>query len=198
MFLSIYFNISRGDPKLDVPSYLHYTKNKLIPPLLILPKRGWILYDQRPKKPPKKYLKGGHGYDPYLSDEMQAIFFARGPAFKRGVTMEPFESVNVYPLLAHLLGIKPKPNNGSLSVFKHILKDFPYEEIELPGRYPRVSYAMLFIGIFILLILLMGFAYYCLTHTYRRCCRRKRTNYSRVSKMLINDLDYDDEEEDEF
>ena len=124
MFLSIYFNISRGDPKLDVPSYLHYTKNKLIPPLLILPKRGWILYDQRPKKPPKKYLKGGHGYDPYLSDEMQAIFFARGPAFKRGVTMEPFESVNVYPLLAHLLGIKPKPNNGSLSVFKHVLKEW--------------------------------------------------------------------------
>ena len=185
------------------PKYLHYTKNELIPPILILPSPGWILADQKlnttvDEKVINKIEHGTHGYDPYASKEMQTIFFASGPAFKRGVTMEPFESVNVYPLLAHLLGIKPKPNNGSLSVFKHILKDFPYEEIELPGRYPRVSYAMLFIGIFILLILLMGFAYYCLTHTYRRCCRRKRTNYSRVSKMLINDLDYDDEEEDEF
>ena len=140
MFLSIYFNISRGDPKLDVPSYLHYTKNKLIPPLLILPKRGWILYDQRPKKPPKKYLKGGHGYDPYLSDEMQAIFFARGPAFKRGVTMEPFESVNVYPLLAHLLGIKPKQNNGSLSVFKHILKEWSTSLDEIDNIHFPVGY----------------------------------------------------------
>ena len=81
------------------------------------------MYDQRPTKKTNKtrILKGGHGYDPSESKEMQAIFYARGPAFKKGATIEPFESVNVYPLLAHLLGIKPRPNNGSLSIFEHIL-----------------------------------------------------------------------------
>ena len=111
------------------PKYLHYTKNELIPPILILPSPGWILADQKlnttvDEKVINKIEHGTHGYDPYASKEMQTIFFARGPAFKRGVTMEPFESVNVYPLLAHLLGIKPKPNNGSLSVFKHVLKEW--------------------------------------------------------------------------
>ena len=103
------FLISRGDRdnKLAVPPHLHYTNNQLIPPILILPNPGWILYDQRPKEALKRFLVGGHGYDPFASKEMHAIFFARGPAFKKGVTMKPFESVNIYPLLAHLLGIKP-------------------------------------------------------------------------------------------
>ena len=185
---------------MQFPNYLHYTKSKLIPPILILPNPGWILADERSNTTEdigNKTEHGTHGYDPFDFKEMQTIFFARGPAFKRGVTMEPFESVNVYPLLAHLLGIKPRPNNGSLSVFKYILKEFPHEEIELSGKYSKSSYAMLFVGVFILFIFLMGSTYCCLANSYRRCCRRKRTNYSRVSKMIIDDLD-SDEEEDEF
>jgi hypothetical protein len=54
---------------------------------------------------------------------MHPIFIARGPAFKKKYVASPFESVNVYSLLCHLLDISPRPNNGSLDNIKHILSD---------------------------------------------------------------------------
>ena len=173
----------------------------MIPPILVLPNPGWILLDE-----PRNITINGtlsnsehstHGYDPINCQDMRTIFYARGPAFKKGVTVEPFDSVNVYPLLAHLLGVKPRPNNGSLFVFKHILKDWdPNDEIELPGRYSKVTYGMIFIGGIILAILGMGLLYYLLTHAYRRCClcfKKSHTNYARVSKMHFEDLNDEDQ-----
>ena len=58
---------------------------------------------------------------------MSTIFYAHGPAFRKGVTLKVFESVNIVPLLAHLLGIIPEPNNGSLSVFKDVLESYKTE-----------------------------------------------------------------------
>jgi len=52
---------------------------------------------------------------------MHPIFIAHGPAFKKAYKAEPFQSVDLYPLLCHLLDIKPRPNNGSLEAIKHIL-----------------------------------------------------------------------------
>ena len=52
---------------------------------------------------------------------MHPIFIAHGPAFKKGYKSEPFESVDLYPLLCHLLDIEPRPNNGSLEAIEHIL-----------------------------------------------------------------------------
>ena len=37
--------------------------------------------------------------------------------------MDPFETVNYYPLMCHLLDISPSPNNGSLDLVRHLLKD---------------------------------------------------------------------------
>ena len=42
------------------------------------------------------------------------IFFARGPAFKKDFEIAPFKTLDLYPLMCHLLGIVPQPNNGSL------------------------------------------------------------------------------------
>jgi hypothetical protein len=52
---------------------------------------------------------------------MQAIFLARGPAFEKGVVVPPFQNIHVYALLAHLLGVKPAPNDGSLDSVKAVL-----------------------------------------------------------------------------
>jgi predicted AlkP superfamily pyrophosphatase or phosphodiesterase len=57
---------------------------------------------------------GGHGYDP-ADPSMDALFVAAGPAFRRGVTLEPFDNVDVYPLLAKLAGVKPEKNDGNLA-----------------------------------------------------------------------------------
>ncbi|EKE72357.1 ectonucleotide pyrophosphatase/phosphodiesterase [Gallaecimonas xiamenensis] len=46
---------------------------------------------------------GNHGYS-YTKD-MGALFVAEGPAFKKGVTLAPFDNIDVYPMVAKVLGI---------------------------------------------------------------------------------------------
>ena len=55
---------------------------------------------------------------------MRASFMAWGPAFKKGLLIEGFENVHVYPLIAKILGLKIDENkiDGQLKVLKPILK----------------------------------------------------------------------------
>jgi predicted AlkP superfamily pyrophosphatase or phosphodiesterase len=66
---------------------------------------------------------GMHGYDPRRMAEMKASFFAAGPDILPGRTVRPFENVNLYPWLAHLLGLDPPASDGSLSVLGGTLRD---------------------------------------------------------------------------
>jgi predicted AlkP superfamily pyrophosphatase or phosphodiesterase len=66
---------------------------------------------------------GAHGYDPRTLPEMQASFFAAGPDIVEGKTVQPFENVNLYPWLAHLLGLTPPKTDGSLNVLAGTLRD---------------------------------------------------------------------------
>ena len=65
-----------------------------------------------------------HGFDNY-TQEMQATFYAWGPAFKENFKINNFENINIYPLVAHLLGLSFDPNSidGKLEVLKPILKE---------------------------------------------------------------------------
>ncbi|MES2416763.1 MAG: ectonucleotide pyrophosphatase/phosphodiesterase [Bacteroidota bacterium] len=47
---------------------------------------------------------GQHGFDPAFED-MHAIFYAWGPNFKPGLKIKAFENVNIYPLIAKILGL---------------------------------------------------------------------------------------------
>lgn len=65
---------------------------------------------------------GQHGFDPNI-DDMHAIFYAWGPQFKSQLTIPPFENVNVYPLIANLLGLTFQHKiDGKLKVTQSILK----------------------------------------------------------------------------
>jgi predicted AlkP superfamily pyrophosphatase or phosphodiesterase len=64
---------------------------------------------------------GEHGYD-NASPDMRALFLARGPDFKPGTTIDDFPNVDVYDLLAPLLGINPAPNDGTLAPFLPVLR----------------------------------------------------------------------------
>eukprot|EP00111_Clytia_hemisphaerica_P010494 TCONS_00030665-protein len=194
------FNRESKDTKLQVPEFLHYTQNELIPPILILPKPGWILYDTRPPKPRGHRLIGAHGYDPSNCPEMQSIFYASGPAFKKGVLMKAFDNVNVYPLLAHLLGIKPRPNNGSLAVFKHVLKDWNNTEDSDSSNFSL--YGSIFTVCVLLVLIaktrLRVICVSCICHfcavIYRLICRpKKKHQYMRVSRDRNEDEEIDDE-----
>ncbi|RRS08114.1 alkaline phosphatase family protein [Pseudoalteromonas sp. J010] len=48
---------------------------------------------------------GTHGYE--ITDDMAAFFVAQGPAFKSGVSVEQASNLEVYPTLAHIMGLKP-------------------------------------------------------------------------------------------
>jgi predicted AlkP superfamily pyrophosphatase or phosphodiesterase len=65
--------------------------------------------------------RGDHGFDP-ANASMDAIFIAHGPAFRKGVTLQPFDNVDVYALLAHLSRLPPQKNDGNLATFKPALK----------------------------------------------------------------------------
>ena len=54
---------------------------------------------------------------------MHPIFIARGPAFRTGYVAEPFEVVDIYPLMCRILDLTPAVNDGSLNRIKHILTD---------------------------------------------------------------------------
>ena len=67
------------------------------------------------------YLTGGnHGYNNSLN-VMHPFFIAHGPAFKKNYKAKPFNNIDIYPLMCHILKISPYPNNGSLENIDHIL-----------------------------------------------------------------------------
>jgi predicted AlkP superfamily pyrophosphatase or phosphodiesterase len=66
--------------------------------------------------------KGGHGYNPQQFKTMYAIFYAVGPDIRPNSTIPPFENVNIYPLIANILGLDPPPTDGDLKVLAPILR----------------------------------------------------------------------------
>lgn len=66
---------------------------------------------------------GQHGFDPAISD-MHAIFYASGPNFKSNLKIPAFENVNVYPLIAKILGLTYTHKiDGKAKVLAPILKE---------------------------------------------------------------------------
>jgi predicted AlkP superfamily pyrophosphatase or phosphodiesterase len=98
--------------KADIPARLHYGHNARVAPIICMPQTDWLLttHDAKRSRP----TGGEHGYD-NQSPEMLAVFVASGPAIRRGVRLPVFDNVDVYPLLAKLVGVKPQPNDGRLS-----------------------------------------------------------------------------------
>jgi predicted AlkP superfamily pyrophosphatase or phosphodiesterase len=71
---------------------------------------------------------GAHGFDPARVPAMKASFFAAGPDIRAGVTVAPFENVDIYPLVAKLLGLdiaqlKTGPIDGELRPLQAILQN---------------------------------------------------------------------------
>jgi predicted AlkP superfamily pyrophosphatase or phosphodiesterase len=81
-----------------------------------------------PGKPDHPLEVGAHGFDPRVVQSMRALFLAVGPDIRPGSTLEPFGNVNVYPLVASILGLKPPKVDGNLNVLSKILKNPVAEE----------------------------------------------------------------------
>ena len=88
---------------------------------------GWESQQRlRTSPPPQRanvqFNNGEHGFRNDFMD-MKIIFRAVGPSFRRGLEVEPFESVHVYELMCHLLGIVPEANDGLLSTLLPTLQE---------------------------------------------------------------------------
>lgn len=71
-----------------------------------------------------KALAGSHGFDPKLVKEMNALFLAIGPNIRENTKIRAFENVQIYPMIANLLGltIDPATIDGDFEIASEILK----------------------------------------------------------------------------
>jgi predicted AlkP superfamily pyrophosphatase or phosphodiesterase len=65
---------------------------------------------------------GEHGYDPYVVNDVGAIFYAIGPNIKKGVRLKPFENIHVYPFIAKILALKTPLIDGDVRVLENAYK----------------------------------------------------------------------------
>ena len=93
-----------------------YDRMNRIGDILLVPE--WPYVFSVPKSGP-----GHHGFPPLQVKDMHATFIAWGPAFKQHLNIPSFENVNIYPLIAEILGLKiSEPVDGSKEVLHGILK----------------------------------------------------------------------------
>jgi len=104
-------------PKAGLPARFHYGDNARITPLVGLVDVGWTL---EPARGDTLRGRGNHGYD-NADSTMAALFVARGPAFRAGARLGAFPNIDVYDLIAHLVGVRPAPNDGTLDAFAGVL-----------------------------------------------------------------------------
>ena len=107
--------------KEDIPESFHWKHNRRIPPIFIDPAVGWSVGQSR-GDPNATWVYGTHGWPPRES-QSYPIFFASGPAFKENFEVKPFSILDLYPLMCHLLGIIPQPNNGSFENVRVMLRE---------------------------------------------------------------------------
>lgn len=105
----------------ETPAHWHYTgeddRHHRIGDILLVAHYPLVFRERG-----MRTLLGEHGYDNAVPD-MGATFYAWGPAFRSGMNIAPFENVNVYPLIAHILGLKiTEAIDGNIKVLENTLK----------------------------------------------------------------------------
>jgi predicted AlkP superfamily pyrophosphatase or phosphodiesterase len=122
----LYSELHGKDPRMEVyrrseiPERLHYSGNPRIGDLVACAIAPVVLH--LAAKPGQSEPRGMHGYDVLKMPEMRGIFYAAGPDLKAGLTIEEFQNIHIYPLIAHILGLDvPAGIDGKLSVLAPIL-----------------------------------------------------------------------------
>lgn len=107
--------------KQALPARWRFGTHPRIPPIVCVTDAGWSALPRLPRNNTAP-VRGEHGFAPE-EEGMRAVFVADGPSFRDGAQLAPFDNVDLYPLLARLLGITPAPNDGSLDAVAPALRD---------------------------------------------------------------------------
>jgi predicted AlkP superfamily pyrophosphatase or phosphodiesterase len=102
--------------KQDIPERFHIKKDHKIASIYCYAKPGYVL--SLSNEIVKPYA-GNHGYDNEFKD-MQGIFIAKGPSFKKGHQMKGFENIEVYNIMSKVLNLEAAQNNGTFEKIKEM------------------------------------------------------------------------------
>jgi alkaline phosphatase D len=112
----------------QVPAYLHFDSNPREGDPVIVPNGPYFISVATNLNGAERVPVGSHGFDATRMPEMKALFVAAGPDIRAGISLDPFENVDVYPLVAKILGLdisnlKTGPIDGRLSEVEKILQN---------------------------------------------------------------------------
>ncbi|RWS22401.1 ectonucleotide pyrophosphatase/phosphodiesterase family member 6-like isoform X1 [Leptotrombidium deliense] len=111
--------------KSEIPDEMGIKHSNLTLPLVLYANCGYFMikpsiegkvYPDKKKEggfPYNELPAGTHGYNAADCNEMRGITFAIGPAFKHGYLNNPLKQIDHYQVFFHILGVNPKPHNGS-------------------------------------------------------------------------------------
>ncbi|KAM9835796.1 bis(5'-adenosyl)-triphosphatase enpp4 [Aulostomus maculatus] len=157
--------------KKSIPDRLHYRNNQRVQPIILVADEGWTIVQRGDKLP----RLGDHGYDNSLPS-MHPFFAAVGPSFHQGYRMSSLQTVDIYPLMCHLLAVPAQPNNGSLSQARCLLAGESCWDVPLM--------AGLVVGVLLVLIMI--------TVLISAQSRRRQTGLRPFQRLQVDDGDDDD------
>lgn len=108
----------------QLPERFHFGTHRRVPRWVCMAEEGWGIANRAivaMLAGREKHL-GAHGFDPELPS-MAALFVAHGPDFQRGLVVDGFDNVDVYPLMARLLRIQPEENDGDPAATQSLMRD---------------------------------------------------------------------------
>jgi predicted AlkP superfamily pyrophosphatase or phosphodiesterase len=109
----------------ELPKHLqydHYRIGDLV--MMAAPAHAIRLADRKghTEKMEKGSHFGVHGYDPALVTDVRGIFLAQGPQIKQGKKLGLVRNIDVYPLLARILGLPIPKIDGDPKALEKILR----------------------------------------------------------------------------
>ena len=109
--------------KEDLPERFHFSKNPRIPPIVAFVPLGAVVRSSKSvHRVSAGNHKGGTGYHPGYK-VMRGVFVGYGPSFKHGLKFQAIMNVDIYSVVCYILGLTPRPNNGSYDVVKSMFSD---------------------------------------------------------------------------
>ena len=109
--------------KEELPDYLNYGTNSRIAELVLIAEPPNTIVNLQANKGELSRIKADHGFDPYTTKNMGGILYMEGPKIKKGYVLAPSENIHLYPLVAHILGLKvAAPIDGRLEVMQSVLE----------------------------------------------------------------------------
>ena len=102
----------------ETPEELHYRDNPRIGDIVLVPDSGWVVYPRNDRPARAGFT---HGWDS-RNPAMRALFVAAGPRLTAGGRVSEVSAVDVYSLVAELLGLEPAADlDGSLEPWRGVL-----------------------------------------------------------------------------